>query len=413
MNPENQPTFDPSNPQYQKVADLPESFQQTFVDLPQELGGGFVEKEALDLYDAKKESAKEQYDRELHNPREKLNYHPTVGEQLGKIFNTKGYNKRIHERAIKELKYDADWVVPRDLILEKEKDLFTSEIFRAAWQKQSEILGDPSDRIKKTVDGKCGGVWYTGSIGGEKLDFHLCQDVQSNLTQFVLGEYNLSRDDGMKIVERIRDLAVDVKELRKVAYREFQQRLAGSELSEKLKNIPGESRNNFKERKRVESNMIERKKGEEAREDRSKQIAAEILSRIPDPRKDELAVNIAAENPNKPEASLVKEEDHAWEEKRQEIFELYRQISSLSKEDPEFARKVSKERQEFKLVLGGLPKEFGIPQDYMAFHHFAGGTINYESSPKLDLPGNYSVVKFYQRCINGDFPLQEGRTISE
>lgn len=100
-----------------------------------------------------------------------------------------------------------------------------------------------------------------------------------------------------------------------------------------------------------------------------------------------------------------------WERGFQGICDLWQQISRRSSEDPEFARKVSKERQEFNFIVVSLPKEYGKPQDYAAFHHFAGGSTNYEYSPKLDLPGKYSVVKFYQRCIDGDFPLQEGRSL--
>ena len=113
-------------------------------------------------------------------------------------------------------------------------------------------------------------------------------------------------------------------------------------------------------------------------------------------------------------SSAIKDEElrREWDEKLQEICNLWRQISRRLSEDSEFARRVSKERQEFNLTIGSLPKEYGKPQDYMAFHHFAGGSTNYEYSPKLDLPGKYSVVKFYQRCIDGDFPLQEGISLA-
>lgn len=101
-----------------------------------------------------------------------------------------------------------------------------------------------------------------------------------------------------------------------------------------------------------------------------------------------------------------------WEKKQEELRALYRQISKRSNEDPEFARKISKERQEFNFVIGALPPEYGKPQDYVTCHHFAGGTTNYEYSPKADLPGEFSIVGFYQRCIADDFPLQEGRGIN-
>lgn len=98
-----------------------------------------------------------------------------------------------------------------------------------------------------------------------------------------------------------------------------------------------------------------------------------------------------------------------WEKKLDEISGLYEQVSKRSHEDPEFSRKVLKERQEFNYVVISLPKEYGRPQDYMAFHNFVGGTSDYENSPKADLPGKYSIAGFYQRCINNDFPIQEWR----
>lgn len=115
-----------------------------------------------------------------------------------------------------------------------------------------------------------------------------------------------------------------------------------------------------------------------------------------------------------------KEEENKekWDKKREELFALWRQISKRSSEDPDFARKVSKERMELSyLINGGISKNgYGIPQDYAAFHYFAGGSwpsykkLEYD---KLDLPGKYSIVGFYERCIADDFPLQEGRSIDE
>lgn len=103
----------------------------------------------------------------------------------------------------------------------------------------------------------------------------------------------------------------------------------------------------------------------------------------------------------------------AWEAKRKELSALWVQIRKLS-EDPDFARKVRKEREEFNYFITSGCKERGDTlQDYMAFHHVAGGSTNFDYSPMLDFPGKYSVEKFYRRCIDGDFPLQEGRKVDE
>jgi len=40
--------FNPSNEEYKKVEDLPEEHQEEFVDVPEEQGGGFVEKKAME-----------------------------------------------------------------------------------------------------------------------------------------------------------------------------------------------------------------------------------------------------------------------------------------------------------------------------------------------------------------------------
>ena len=40
--------FNPKDEQYKKVDDLPKEHQEEFVDIPQEIGGGFVRKEAME-----------------------------------------------------------------------------------------------------------------------------------------------------------------------------------------------------------------------------------------------------------------------------------------------------------------------------------------------------------------------------
>lgn len=42
--------FNPSNSEYKKVEDLPEEYQGIFVNIPEEQGGGFIMKEALEAY---------------------------------------------------------------------------------------------------------------------------------------------------------------------------------------------------------------------------------------------------------------------------------------------------------------------------------------------------------------------------
>ncbi|MBI5798821.1 MAG: hypothetical protein HZB10_02730 [Candidatus Yonathbacteria bacterium] len=101
-----------------------------------------------------------------------------------------------------------------------------------------------------------------------------------------------------------------------------------------------------------------------------------------------------------------------WEKKKKELSALWGQVRSRANDDPDFARKLKTEVQEFVYFAVGGCKELGrIPQDYAAYHYFAGGSP--PSYDRLDLPGKYSVVKFYERCIAGDFPLQEQRDIAE
>ncbi len=41
-------SFNPSDEEYKKVEDLPEEHQGEFADVPEEMGGGFVKKEAME-----------------------------------------------------------------------------------------------------------------------------------------------------------------------------------------------------------------------------------------------------------------------------------------------------------------------------------------------------------------------------
>lgn len=118
----------------------------------------------------------------------------------------------------------------------------------------------------------------------------------------------------------------------------------------------------------------------------------------------------------KKEEEKKREARERWEKKLKELQGLYSQMRVHLDKNPEFAKKAKKakkEYEEFTYMIRALPKEFGKPQDYMAFHHFAGGTTDYENSQKDDLPGMYSVARFYQRCIDDDFPLQEWRNIDD
>lgn len=61
----------------------------------------------------------------------------------------------------------------------------------------------------------------------------------------------------------------------------------------------------------------------------------------------------------------------AWELKLNELKLLYHDIVN-SAHNPTFASKLAQEEVEFNYYIHGLPKEYGMLQDYMAFHHFAG-----------------------------------------
>lgn len=43
----NQEKFDPHNPKYKKVEDLPQEHQERFVNIPEKEGGGFASKDAV------------------------------------------------------------------------------------------------------------------------------------------------------------------------------------------------------------------------------------------------------------------------------------------------------------------------------------------------------------------------------
>lgn len=49
--------FDPRNPEYKKVEDLPQEHQEAFVDVPEKSGGGFVRKEVQEKYNRARDTA--------------------------------------------------------------------------------------------------------------------------------------------------------------------------------------------------------------------------------------------------------------------------------------------------------------------------------------------------------------------
>lgn len=99
-----------------------------------------------------------------------------------------------------------------------------------------------------------------------------------------------------------------------------------------------------------------------------------------------------------------------WEKDMEEIRKLYGQVQERANADEDFAKKLRKEREEINYFIHDLPAQFGNFRDYAAFHHLAGGTYNRELFPKIDMPGKYSIAKFYKRCLANNFPLQEYRT---
>ena len=131
--------FNPKDEQYKKVDDLPKEHQEEFVDIPQEIGGGFVRKEAMEalteaekvatIVNALKEQGLTSTD-VLHEqalPMEKKRENALVdGENFEEFAN----DKEVVLKAVKRDGYNLQYASPE---LKNDKEIVLEAIKDADW----------------------------------------------------------------------------------------------------------------------------------------------------------------------------------------------------------------------------------------------------------------------------------------
>jgi hypothetical protein len=101
-------TFNPRDPQYQKVEDLPKEHRSEFVNVPEEEGGGFVRKEAYNpILEAKIEAIVENDPHALERKLEKLHEEALeMGKERGRLLEAVKQSWWALQYASKNLRAD-------------------------------------------------------------------------------------------------------------------------------------------------------------------------------------------------------------------------------------------------------------------------------------------------------------------
>jgi hypothetical protein len=108
-----QETFNPRDPQYQKVEDLPEEHRPEFVDVPEEEGGGFVRKEAYQpILEAKIEAIVKNDPHALERKLDKLHEEALeMGKERGRLLAAvKQYGWAL-EFASEDFRHDLEFLL--------------------------------------------------------------------------------------------------------------------------------------------------------------------------------------------------------------------------------------------------------------------------------------------------------------
>jgi len=273
---EKESKFDPTDEKYKEVKDLPEVLQPDYMDVPDELGGGFV-----------RESAQEEYDL-THNRRDR--FHRDIKKYEGDesmikrikstIFFFKEYlsPSNYHQETIDKLSLRAREYIPVEEIIESEKLLISDALTVEGWENMRKHLSE-EDRVVVVSDEQCGGPVMKGIIDGNNLEIHICNPKgnQINRSRFIFGKASLSEDAGMDLYNKLYPFAFNKIKMASELSRLIEERK--KELIQKLKEKPelGKSLGEIKDDEGEERKAREKEREleEKARETK----VAEILRR--------------------------------------------------------------------------------------------------------------------------------------
>lgn len=149
--------FNPADPDYKRVADLPEGVRDQYADLPK---GGFVRKSVLEY----EQQIEARADREVEQ---------SLGTVVGWLSHLWGRHRREKEKLVYE---GAEDERPVDVLIKNATTLLHDQLYASRYEVMRKGLDERSatGALYKRRDGACGGYVIWGMVNGRKIDFHRC-----------------------------------------------------------------------------------------------------------------------------------------------------------------------------------------------------------------------------------------------